>query len=107
MVILFILNYIIEYDEGIRAAEGSILDYLAEMDKQIEELTDAFDLPGSTMSVEEYNSEVEQRSSYREVLLTMLQSLESTMSNVMEMYSKMMENEQEMKMAVLNNWRGA
>lgn len=99
------LDWLIEYEEGIRAAEGSILDYLAEMDQQMVELTEA--LEGGTMSAEEYEAEMESLSSYREVMLTMLQSLESTMSNVMEMYSKMIENAQEMQMAVINNWRSA
>lgn len=99
------LDWLIEYEEGIRAAEGSILDYLAEMDQQMVELTEA--LEGGSMSAEEYQAEMESISSYREVMLTMLQSLESTMSNVMEMYSKMIENMQEMQMAVINNWRSA
>ena len=99
------LDWLIEYEEGIRATESSILDYLAEMDQQLVELTEA--LEGGSMSAEEYQAEMESISSYREIMLTMLQSLESTMSNVMEMYSKMIENMQEMQMAVINNWRSA
>lgn len=97
------LDWLIEYEEGIRGAEGSILNQLAEMDQQLVELTDA--LNSGNMSAEEYSAQVDQISSYRETMLAMMQQLEANLSNIMEMYSKLIEQANEMAMSVINNMR--
>jgi hypothetical protein len=97
------LDWIIEYEEGVRGAEGSILNQLAEMDQQLVELTDA--LNSGSMTAEEYSAQVDQLSAYRETMLAMLQQLEANLSNIMEMYSKLIEQANEMAMSVINNMR--
>lgn len=97
------LDWLIDYEEGIRAAEQSILNYVAEMDQQLVELTEMFN--SGEISAEEYSAKTENLSIYRETLLAMLQQLESSLSTVMEMYSKLIEQANEMSMAVINNMR--
>ena len=92
-------------EEGIRSAEGSILSQIAEMDQQLADLGDAFD--SGTIGVDKYNSEVKNVSVYRETLLAMLQNLQNTLSTIMEMYSKMIEQQKEMAQSVIQNMRSA
>lgn len=96
---------VISTEEGIRSAEGSILGQIAEMDQQLVDLGEAFD--SGKMGVDKYNAEIKNVSVYRETLLAMLQNLESTLSTVMEMYSKMIEQQKEMAQSVIQNMRGA
>lgn len=92
-------------EEGIRSAEGSILNQIAEMDQQLADLSEAFD--SGKIGVDKYNAEIKNVSVYRETLLAMMQNLESTLSTVMEMYSKMIEQQKEMAQSVIQNMRGA
>lgn len=96
---------VISTEEGIRSAEGSILNQIAEMDQQLADLSEAFDT--GKIGVDKYNAEIKNVSVYRETLLAMMQNLESTLSTVMEMYSKMIEQQKEMAQSVIQNMRGA
>lgn len=97
------IEWIIEYEETIINAEGSILSQLAEMDQQLVELTEA--LNNGSMTAEEYQAQTDSLSAYRQTMLAMLQQLQDNLANVMEMYSKLVEQANEMAMAVVNNMR--
>lgn len=97
------IDWIIEYEETIINAEGSILSQLAEMDQQLVELTEA--LNNGSMTAEEYQAQTDNLSAYRQTMLAMLQQLQDNLANVMEMYSKLVEQANEMAMAVVNNMR--
>lgn len=98
-------NDVISTEEGIRSAEGSILNQIAEMDQTLADLSEAFDT--GQIGVDKYNAEVKNVSVYRETLLAMMQSLESTLATIMELYSKMIEQQKEMAQSVIQNMRSA
>lgn len=99
------LDWVLSYEEGIKSAEGSILDYIAQIDQQVADLTELMN--NGSMSAEEYSSQLDQVSADRQLYMGMLQQLESNMSNVMEMISKMYQQEVEMRMAVIQNMKPA
>jgi hypothetical protein len=98
-------DWLIGSEEGIRSTESSIFTYLAEMDQQLVDLKEG--LRTGAMSAEEFNSDVSGISMYRETLLGMLQQLESSLSTIMDLYSKIIEKANEMQMATINNIKSA
>lgn len=95
-------DYIIGTEEGIRAAQGSILEQISEMDQAIVEMTELFN--SGEMSSEEYQAEMDNISVYRETLLGFMTTLENNLSTIIEMYSKLVEQTTEMQSAVISRW---
>lgn len=89
--------------EATRAAETSIMTQLAEMDQTLAELAEAMN--SGEISTEEYSAEVESLSASREMLMTMLQALESSLSTILEMYSKLLEQMRDMESSIASNTR--
>jgi len=98
-------DWLISTEEGIRSTESSIFGYLAEMDQQLVDLKDALDT--GKITAEEFSADSSNISVYRETMLGMLQQLETSLSSVMEMYSKLIEQANEMQMSTINNMKPA
>lgn len=96
-------DWIIQTEEGIRAAEGSIMTTLAEMDQMLVDLKEG--LQSGTISAEQFAADAENISVYRETYLGMMQQLETSLMTVMEMISKIIEQATETNMAIVNNSR--
>lgn len=94
---------ILDTIEATRAAETSILTQLAEMDQTLAELAEAMNT--GEISTEEYSAEVESLSASREMLMTMLQALESSLATILEMYSKLLEQMRELESSITSNVR--
>lgn len=98
-------DWVINTEEGIRSTESSIFNYLAEMDQQLVDLKGALDT--GAISAEEFSADSDNISVYRETMLGMLQQLETSLSSVMEMYSKLIEQATQMQMSTINNMKPA
>lgn len=94
---------ILDTIEATRAAETGIMTQLAEMDQTLAELAEAMN--SGEISTEEYSAEVESLSASREMLMTMLQALESSLATILEMYSKLLEQMRDMEASITSNIR--
>lgn len=94
---------ILDTIEATKAAETSILTQLAEMDQSLMELAEAMN--SGEISTEEYSAQVESISASREMLMTMLQALESSLATILEMYSKLLEQMRDMESSITSNIR--
>jgi hypothetical protein len=98
-------DWLIDTEEGVHSTESSIFDYLAEMDQQLVDLKGA--LSTGQITAEEFSSQAGDISTYRETMLGMLQQLESSLSTIFDMYSKMVEQATQMQMSTINNMKPA
>ncbi|OVE81956.1 hypothetical protein BVY03_01515 [bacterium K02(2017)] len=97
-------EWVIDKEEGFKAAQMSILDRLSEFDEMQVELLNFFHDPNSEMSMEEFEAQSKELYYGRETMLGMLQSLTSAEATFFEMMSKIYQTAIETSQNVIRTW---
>ncbi|OGQ06554.1 MAG: hypothetical protein A3G32_01515 [Deltaproteobacteria bacterium RIFCSPLOWO2_12_FULL_40_28] len=94
-------DYLIGTEEGIKTTEAHLMEGLGEMDMQITQLSEA--LRSGEISAEEFAAQTEQVSMYRELYVGLIQDLEGSWNNTIEMFSQLVKTRDEGLAAVTRN----
>ena len=94
-------DYLIDTEEGIKSTENYLLNGLAELDQQLADLQEA--LESGQITAEEFSAQVEGISMYRELYVGLIQNLEDSWGNLIEMFSQLLKAQEEGQMAIARN----
>lgn len=95
-------DWLIGTEEGIRSTQNWLLASLAEMDQQLFNLEGA--LKDGSLTVEQYQARVGVHSQNRQVVLSLMQNLEGAMQQMMELFSQLVQTNNESQLAISRNW---
>lgn len=96
-------DWLIGTEEGIRSSENFLMGELAGMDQKLADLKDG--LKNHTLSADEFNADVGQISSYRTYIMGVTQNLESALSQLVDMMSKVIKQRADMLQAISQNMK--
>lgn len=94
-------DHLINTEEGILSLENALVMTLTELDQGLEALRQS--LAEGTISEDEFSAEFQMNSAYRGTILGLIQSLDDTLSNQLEMFSELIESEDNLQLAIARN----
>lgn len=97
------LEGVISTMEGLRAYEANLLMQIAEDQQMIPDLLELYET--GEISLDEYNARMKANTQSMEAKMAMFGELQNAMQDIMEIYSNLIEQQQDMQMAVINNLR--
>lgn len=94
-------DWLISTEEGTRTTENHLMGSLADMDQKLASLEEA--LRGGTISADEFKSKADGISTYRQMHVSLIQNLEDSWGNLLELFSNLLKAQQEGQQALVRN----